>query len=84
MRNSVIYKVSSRKETINCFKGSLMNRKRIAYTVIFVLIVKMILPFVAIALKVAEEETVLNLVKYYGDVDGNGQVDDKKVRVVNG
>ncbi len=61
-----------------------MNRKRIAYTVIFVLIVKMILPFVAIALKVAEEETVLNLVKYYGDVDGNGQVDDKKVRVVNG
>lgn len=68
---------------INCFKGgSSMNKKRIAYTVIFALIVTTILPFVAIDFKEVEAETPPNLVKYYGDADGDGQVTAKDITII--
>ena len=61
-----------------------MNRKRIAYLVIFALIVTTILPSVAIAPQVAEAETPPNLVKYYGDADGDGQVTINDLTVIWG
>lgn len=61
-----------------------MNRKRIAYIVIFALITTMILPSVAIVSEVAEAETPVNLVKYYGDADGDGKVTARDLTIIRG